>query len=111
MIRAKGGGGAAPHPIGGTARVNLTFRHIKPEWQARVPQCRCGRPAVMKTNPQSKKAKAEKAEKANGPKKGGRGGTSGTEQYVYYYMCDIANGKPCGYYKRVDVNAAGTAAP
>ena len=37
------------HPISGTARLNLTFRRLKPEWEARAPTCRCGVRAVLKS--------------------------------------------------------------
>lgn len=37
-----------PHPVAGTARVNLTFRRLKPGFERNVPQCRCGKRAILK---------------------------------------------------------------
>ena len=37
-----------PHPVGGLARINLTFRRLDPQSAARAPSCKCGQKAVLK---------------------------------------------------------------
>jgi hypothetical protein len=62
------------HLLSGPARINLTFRQLQPPWAAAVPQCRCGRQAIMRC--------------------GLQGGS-----FVYYYACDNTQGPGCGMYK------------
>ena len=69
------------HPIAGKARVNLTFRQLKPAWAEKAPCCRCGQRAVMKASLPSSAA---------------------TEQQ-YYYTCDNTKGPGCGFFLRAQV--------
>jgi hypothetical protein len=62
------------HPVSGSTRINLTFRQLQPDWAAAVPNCRCGRPSIMRCGLQA-----------------GR--------FVYYYACDNTKGPGCGLYQ------------
>ncbi|KAL3152126.1 hypothetical protein ABBQ32_001224 [Trebouxia sp. C0010 RCD-2024] len=69
------------HPMTGKARINLTFRQLKPAWAEKAPCCRCGQRAVMKASLPSSAA---------------------TEQQ-YYYTCDNTKGPGCGFFLRTQV--------
>lgn len=64
------------HPIAGKARINLTFRRLKPEWAGKSPCCRCNQQAVMKASLPS----------------------SATSQQRYYFACDNTKGPSCGFF-------------
>lgn len=66
------------HSIAGKARINLTFRQLKPAWADKAPCCKCGHRAVMKASLPSSAA---------------------TEQR-YYYTCDNTKGPGCGFFLR-----------
>jgi len=72
------------HRTSGSTRYNLTFRRLKPEWEAQAPLCRCGRRAVLKA------------------KQGGGGGSSGAgggSKLTYYYSCDNTQGPSCSFWQ------------
>lgn len=71
------------HPTAGSTRLNLTFRRLKPEWEARAPACACGRPAAMR---------------AWVPKEAA-GGTAPATQLRYCYICDTMRGPSCGFWQ------------
>ena len=67
--------------------------------QARVPKCKCGRPAVMKVRvakaaPGGQEAQGQQGQQ--GEKKEGR-----PRVFNYYYSCDTAahDSKPCGFWR------------
>lgn len=64
------------HPIAGKARINLTFRRLKPEWAGKSPCCRCNQQAVLKASLPS----------------------SATSQQRYYFACDNTKGPGCGFF-------------
>ncbi|KAA6425076.1 MAG: GRF zinc finger domain-containing [Trebouxia sp. A1-2] len=71
------------HPISGKARINLTFRRLKPEWAAKSPCCRCNQQAVMKASLPS----------------------SATSQQRYYFACDNTKGPGCGFFSWAQIVA------
>jgi len=63
------------HPKSGAARVNLTFRQHQQTWASKVPECHCGRRAIMKCTVKGAK-------------------------YIYFYKCDNSTReRPCSFYK------------
>ncbi len=64
------------HFIAGKARINLTFRRLKPEWAGKSPCCRCNQQAVLKASLPS----------------------SATSQQRYYFACDNTKGPGCGFF-------------
>ena len=68
-----------PHPGSGAARVNITFRRLKPEWAARAPNCHCNRQSVMRS----------------------RVGSAG--KVGYHYKCDNSQGPECGFWQTIAV--------
>ena len=73
----------ASHPVAGKARINLTFRQLKPAWAERAPCCRCGQRAVMKASLPS----------------------STVQKQQYYYTCDNTQGPGCGFYVNAQVTS------
>lgn len=65
------------HPKSGTARFNLTFRRLKPQWAERVPLCSCGRLTQMKAR-QPRQLSVEGAP---------------ARELTYFYACE--QGKGC----------------
>ncbi|ETV84764.1 hypothetical protein H257_03861 [Aphanomyces astaci] len=64
------------HPVAGETRVNLTFRMMRANYVRHMPQCRCGKPAVLRT--------------ANRPSKKHVG--------EYFYMCAGSVPASCSYF-------------
>ncbi|DBA81837.1 hypothetical protein WJX77_008979 [Trebouxia sp. C0004] len=73
----------ASHPIAGKARINLTFRRLKPEWAEKAPCCRCNQQAVLKASLSS----------------------SATSQQRYYFACDNTKGPGCGFFSWAQIAA------
>ena len=68
---------AKPHQLSGTARLNITFRRLKPDWAARAPSCHCNRQSVMRC----------------------RVGRLG--KVAYHYKCDNSQGPECGFWQNI----------
>ncbi|KAK9829720.1 hypothetical protein WJX72_007524 [[Myrmecia] bisecta] len=76
------------HPVSGATRINLTFRKLKPDWASRAPQCRCGKPAIMKA------AMGKAQRQSSHPR-----GTAPLLRHRYYYACDSTQGPGCGFWQ------------
>ena len=65
------------HPVGGLARINVTFRRLKQQWQEQAPVCKCGSRSILK-------AAYRKAGQESAPQR-------------YYYACDNTMNSACGF--------------
>eukprot|EP01023_Acetabularia_acetabulum_P006967 TRINITY_DN12965_c0_g1_i1.p1 TRINITY_DN12965_c0_g1~~TRINITY_DN12965_c0_g1_i1.p1 ORF type:complete len:403 (+),score=52.52 TRINITY_DN12965_c0_g1_i1:34-1242(+) len=83
------------HPISGPARINLTFRQLKSEWQNFAPKCRCGRQSIMKTKPCQENQQQESFKVLE----------TILPRGIYFYMCDNTQGPGCGFFKKLEVLA------
>lgn len=72
----------ASHPDAGLQRVNLTFRRLKPEFEAHVPRCKCGNRAILK---------AHYTTKDLAPR-------TYPEDQRFYFACDNTQSHGCGFH-------------
>ncbi|KAK9867884.1 hypothetical protein WJX84_000142 [Apatococcus fuscideae] len=99
----------ARHAISGEARVNLTFRRLKPEWAARAPLCRCSQRSVLRCSSKPSVQQRHPPGSPEAPVSHSRhsadsvptrwAASSPSIQPRYYYTCDNTQGPGCGFWQ------------
>ncbi|KAK0735751.1 hypothetical protein B0T21DRAFT_368443 [Apiosordaria backusii] len=76
-----------PHPISGNIRINITYRHYRPQFHPRTtPKCHCGVPGVLRVVTND-----TKTDTINNTKSGSGGRTKKENWGRYFYMCHAGN--------------------
>ncbi|KAH9857039.1 hypothetical protein C2E23DRAFT_865664 [Lenzites betulinus] len=107
------------------ARINITFRFYRPDFAAKsTPKCKCGVPCILRPDMKNRYedlSVAPKPSASDSPKKavsisGGDAGASSSKATKrtlvakYWWTCYAGvqnDGKGCGFWKVMDVNAEG----
>ena len=92
------------------ARINITFRFYRPDYRAQTtPRCKCGVPCILRPDMKNRYGEATvNTEQSSSDKPVSEAGRSLAAKYWWTCYAGAQNdGKGCGYWKVMDVQAEG----